>query len=213
MYPTLILYDPPGVHAPLRARHISTCKYRRPHVYPDYTQAYEKLEFLWAALDARDAEIGAGKRKRDVKTSKSRNLYQCTAERCGIDATTKSGLSQCAGPCLPDIKPSFSSKDCQRTVRFCASNPVRVTDNSVRIGRGTWSYARVIRRNKQKASITSSTKVPDTIHPNNLRNDGKELVTEWPTCDGRTTKVSSIAMTPVFMKEVRGHLEKESGSK
>jgi hypothetical protein len=107
-----------------------------------------------AALDARNAEIRAGKQKRDVKTSKSPNLCQCAAERCGIDATTKSGLSQCAGPCLPDIKPSFYSKDCQRAVRFCASNPVRVTDNSVyRIGRGTRSYASVKRRNRSKKRL------------------------------------------------------------
>lgn len=66
---------------------------------------------------------------------------------------------------------------------------------------------------KQKASITLSTKVPDTIHPDNLRNDGRELVTEWPTSDGGTTKVSSIAMTPAFMKEVQRHLEKELGNK
>jgi hypothetical protein len=112
----MILCDPPGVHVPLCARHILTCKYRRFHVYPDYARAYEKLEFLSAALESRNAEIrcSAGKQKRDVNTSKSPSLYQCAAERCGIDVTKKSGLSQGAGPCLPDIKPSYCSKDCQK---------------------------------------------------------------------------------------------------
>ena len=109
----------------------TTCKYRWFYVYPDYARAYEKLEFLWAALESRNAEVRAGKQKRDVKTSESPNLYQCAVEHCGIVAAKKSGLSQCGAPCLPDIKPSYYSKDCQRAVRFRASNPVRVADNSV----------------------------------------------------------------------------------
>ena len=67
---------------------------------------------------------------------------------------------------------------------------------------------------KRKAYATSSTKVvDDVIHPDNLRNDGKELVTEWLTSGGGTTKVSSTTMTPSFTKEVRGHSEKELGNK
>jgi hypothetical protein len=61
MYSTMILYDPLGVHAPLCAQHILICKYGRFHVYLNYGQAYEKLEFLWAALNA---EIWAGKQRR-----------------------------------------------------------------------------------------------------------------------------------------------------
>jgi hypothetical protein len=91
MYLTMILYDPPGVHAPLCARHILACKYRRFHVYPDYARAYEKLEFLMAEFEACYAKISAGKQKSDVKTSKSPNLYQCVAKHCGIDATKKGG--------------------------------------------------------------------------------------------------------------------------
>jgi hypothetical protein len=81
------------------------------------TTRFEMLEFLWAALEARNAEIQAEKQKRDAKASKAPNLYQCAADRCGIEATKKSGLSRCSGPCLPDVKPSYCSKDCQRAVR------------------------------------------------------------------------------------------------
>jgi hypothetical protein len=61
-------------------------------------------------------------------------------------------------------------------------------------------------RTETKASVTSSTKVPDdTIHTDDLRNGEKELVTEWTSGGG----IKKVTMTPTFMKEVRGHLENE----
>jgi hypothetical protein len=108
----------------LGLRRQADCRYRRTS-----TKRFEILEFLWAALDARSAEIRAEDQKRDAKFSKAPNLYQCAAERCGIEATKKSGLSQCAGSCLPNVKPSYCSKDCQRAVRFYVSILVRVTDS------------------------------------------------------------------------------------
>jgi hypothetical protein len=82
------------------------------------------------------------------------------------------------------------------------------------IGRGTSSYASVIRpdRNKKRPSLRLL-KSPMIRSTDNTRNDEKELITEWPTSGGGTTKVSSTTMTSAFMKDVRGHLEKEFGSK
>jgi hypothetical protein len=96
----------------LGLRRQADCRYRTD------TTRFEMLEFLWAAIEARNAEILSEKKKRDKKTSKAPNLYQCAAERCGIEATRKSGLLQCSGPCLPNVKPSYCSKDCQKAVRF-----------------------------------------------------------------------------------------------
>jgi hypothetical protein len=67
---------------------------------------------------------------------------------------------------------------------------------------------------KQTPPTTVPANVPDnTIRPEDIRNDGKELVTEWPTPGGGSMKVSSSTMTPAFMKEVRELLEKEVGNK
>jgi hypothetical protein len=61
---------------------------------------------------------------------------------------------------------------------------------------------------EQTSPTPSSTNTPsNTTGPEGLRNDGKELVTEWPSPGGGTVKVSSTTMTPALMKEVREMLE------
>jgi hypothetical protein len=77
---------------------------------------YAELDFLWNAFDAHRARIGLNDRQRDSKAAIAPNLYQCAAEGCGIKATSKSGLSQCSGPCSAAVKPSYCSKECQRVV-------------------------------------------------------------------------------------------------
>jgi hypothetical protein len=82
------------------------------------TTRYEELEFLWKAFEAHQARKNSKNQKREEKASKAPNLYRCAAEECGIEATRKSGLLRCAGPCSLDIKPSYCCKECQRTVSF-----------------------------------------------------------------------------------------------
>jgi hypothetical protein len=84
------------------------------------TTRYGELEFLWSAFEAHRARMNSKDQQRDSKASKAPNLYRCAAEGCGIEATSKSGLSKCSGPCPTDVKPSYCSKECQITVGiFC----------------------------------------------------------------------------------------------
>ena len=80
------------------------------------TTRYQQLEFLWRAYDTYRAKRNSKERQRDVKVANAPNSYRCAAEGCGIEATSKSGLSRCSGPCTPDVKPSYCCKECQRAV-------------------------------------------------------------------------------------------------
>jgi hypothetical protein len=82
------------------------------------TTRYEELNFLWEAFEAHRARLRAKDQQQDNKVSKAPNLYRCAAEGCGIEATSKSGLSRCAGPCLVENKPSYCCKACQISVRM-----------------------------------------------------------------------------------------------
>ena len=42
--------------------------------------------------------------------------YVCAADGCGLEATSKTALMRCAGPCKLEDKPSYCSKECQRRV-------------------------------------------------------------------------------------------------
>jgi hypothetical protein len=81
------------------------------------TTRFGKLENLWTISDAFVAEKEAEHQRRAAKVSKAPNFYRCAAEGCGIESTKKSGLPKCSGPCSPDVKPSYCSKECQRAVR------------------------------------------------------------------------------------------------
>ena len=82
-----------------------------------HPERFEKLTNLWAAADKRAAEVNKRETKQALKQESHPNAYICATEGCGIEATSKSGLMQCAGPCARDIKPAYCSKDCQRKVR------------------------------------------------------------------------------------------------
>jgi hypothetical protein len=113
----------------------------------------------------------------------------------------------------PRYQAKIAPKIVKRVVRFCASNPVRVTDDSVYRKRHKLVCKGDKTGQKQKRPSLRLLKSPMIRFTDNTRNDEKELITEWPTSGGGTTKVSSTTMTSAFMKDVRGHLEKEFGSK
>lgn len=79
-------------------------------------QRFEGFEFLWEVVDDRIRHVEEKENARDEKVSRSPNAYICAAEGCGIEGTRKSGLMSCAGPCPRDMKPSYCSKECQKTV-------------------------------------------------------------------------------------------------
>ena len=86
-------------------------------------ERFEKLEDLWEALDKRKAEVEREDARQAAKEAKNPNAYSCAAEGCGIEATSKSGLMRCAGPCPLATKPAYCSKECQRQVRVFTYYP------------------------------------------------------------------------------------------
>ena len=79
---------------------------------------FAQLESLWEAWNNRKEEIAREKEKREEKVGKRRNAYFCAAEGCGIEATKKSGLKTCSGPCPANVKPAYCSRECQVKVGF-----------------------------------------------------------------------------------------------
>ena len=77
---------------------------------------FRQLESLWEVVDKRTLEFDYQLNKREEKVQRNPNAYRCAAPGCGIEATRKSGLMRCAGPCSPDVKTSYCSKDCQKKV-------------------------------------------------------------------------------------------------
>lgn len=79
-------------------------------------ERFEQLTDLWRVSDRRAVEVQMRREAREDKVSKAPNAYVCATAGCGIEATRKSTLQQCAGKCRKEGKPSYCSKDCQRKV-------------------------------------------------------------------------------------------------
>jgi len=133
------------------AEEIEEMGFRRPedNKSPQYSTArFEELTDLWEALDARDAERAEENQKREAKVSKDPLGYFCAAEDCGIVVTKKSTLRRCAGECPSAFKPSYCSKDCQKTVRFPPHTRVDGADLLYRIGNITGRRANRMLQNR-----------------------------------------------------------------
>ena len=86
-------------------------------INPELFSEFEKLTALWRAMDKRTKQYQGAETKRTEKQNRRPNAYVCAGEGCGIEATSKSSLMRCSGPCTGENKPSYCSKDCQRRVR------------------------------------------------------------------------------------------------
>lgn len=74
--------------------------------FPQFsTERFARLEHLWEVFERRNAEVEGNVHRQDAKVGKRPNAYCCAAEGCGIEATKKSGLMRCAGPCAGNSKP------------------------------------------------------------------------------------------------------------
>ena len=71
---------------------------------------------LWEAADRRKDELQQKEARREEKHTKRPKAYVCAADGCGLEATSKTALMRCAGPCKLEDKPSYCSKECQRRV-------------------------------------------------------------------------------------------------
>jgi hypothetical protein len=79
---------------------------------------FERLTDLWEAIDMRTEEMNRASAKKESKINSAPLKYICSVEDCGIQATKKSGLLRCAGKCPVVFKPSYCSKECQKTVGY-----------------------------------------------------------------------------------------------
>lgn len=106
----------------LQVGQVLQCAQYRSHEPPNLR--FIRLENLWEAVDKRTAELSVPLTKQQTKVQRNPDAFLCSAG-CGIEATSKSGLKQCAGPCSPATKPSYCSKECQRKVSIPHSRPSR----------------------------------------------------------------------------------------
>jgi hypothetical protein len=187
------------------------------------TTRYEKLDFLWRAYDAHRARISSKDRQRDTKATKAPNLYQCAAEGCGIEATSKSGLSKCSGPCLADVKPSYCCKECQRAVgllcrlifsAFKTTHPMQDWKRHKKLCKAN-AEARLMQpmpsSNDSTCGMIGEKLIDKGKEPMIERNDGKELIIEVsaPGRPGGKMKIASTTLSPASLKEMRNYLEKD----
>ncbi|KAG5637123.1 hypothetical protein H0H81_005716 [Sphagnurus paluster] len=68
---------------------------------------------LLAAFQKREEEIKSENAHLERKRRKRANRYVCAAVECFVQADTGKMLSQCAGKCDLDKKPSYCSKECR----------------------------------------------------------------------------------------------------
>lgn len=113
--------------------------------FPEWdTTRFEELTNLWEMYDRRNAEVKKRLQQVADKMAKNPIAYRCAAPDCGIQATKKSGLMQCSGPCTLDRKPAYCSKECQRLVsgNIIYHWPWHMRKLHFRIGGGTNHFAR-----------------------------------------------------------------------
>ena len=125
------------------------------------------LENLWEALDENKAAVANLNRRREQKVNKRPNAYYCATPGCGIEATKKSALMRCSGPCSADEKPSYCSKECQRKVSPVSNRSGDGMLKSIRIGRSTRKCAsrRARRLQMPRRRMLISKTVPNRTTP------------------------------------------------
>lgn len=215
------------------AQHVENIGFRRPedNKFKEHsTERFEKLTDLWEAWDRRKAMVQREEGKQAAKVEKQPNMYTCAAEHCGIESTSKSGLSACGGKCPPIAKPSYCSKECQKKVRRrcipCKTLKPDINDSvDLPLLIQDWKRHRpfckaelsleeleVAIEQLEESSVndeeTSSppSNGPVQFYPDGVNASGKEHSVQIQLGD-RPMKMSSTTMNPEFMKEFRGHLE------
>ncbi|KAJ7904055.1 hypothetical protein B0H13DRAFT_1474707, partial [Mycena leptocephala] len=68
---------------------------------------------LWAAYDARVAEVQAEQDAEEAKRFVRPSRYECAAPGCPIEASKGKMLRACAGKCEEPYKPRYCTKECQ----------------------------------------------------------------------------------------------------
>ncbi|KAG5721443.1 hypothetical protein E4T56_gene13187 [Termitomyces sp. T112] len=144
---------------------------------------------VWDAYEKRTEEISRDTAQAEKKRAKKSNRYVCAAVNCLIQADKGKLLSQCAGKCDLDKKPSYCSKECQRAdwknhKPFCKPGAAcSILDKA------------------ECLPISSKTGMQGSISIPVIGPDGKPMV------------VSSSSMSPEMLKEIRKASEERAAQR
>lgn len=81
------------------------------------TDKFKELTHLWATHANYLSRLQLKETARLKRVAKAPHLYRCANDGCEIQATNKSALRRCGGPCPPERKPRYCCELCQRQVR------------------------------------------------------------------------------------------------
>ncbi|KAI0316427.1 hypothetical protein OF83DRAFT_1126871 [Amylostereum chailletii] len=145
-----------------------------------------ELYNLWHFWERRQVAMEMMDRLHEEKVRRAPNAYECARDGCGLRAGSQTMLKKCGGPCPPESKPHYCSKECQRM-------DWRVHKRDCR-GRATAAPMAVVSQ-PLPAETTVSTDRRD-----------RTLRMVVPRADGGYREIVSSTMSPEFMKEFRASI-------
>ncbi|KAI0314577.1 hypothetical protein OF83DRAFT_1085556 [Amylostereum chailletii] len=135
------LVTPPGLFA-VRQLHQTLASFATPAGarFSEKDEAFYRhetagIKYMWTFMRRRTDALERGGQALVEKARSTPNKYACAREGCGIRAESQAALRRCGGPCAPERKPHYCSRECQKTVRarfdwrgilFCGSLSVFV---------------------------------------------------------------------------------------
>ncbi|KAJ7511774.1 hypothetical protein B0H11DRAFT_1952873 [Mycena galericulata] len=167
---------------------------------------YRIFVSLWRAMDRRDEEMAAEDRKRAAKIAKAPNAYKCAAGGCGVEGTSKKALLRCSGKCPAEYKPSYCSKECQKTdwpVHKQICKPGSESKNSASAPATTGGPP-------IKVSMNDPSALDDEI---SSEVGGVERIIEFPHpgMPGGKLRIVSKHLSPAFLRYLKGSMSARGG--
>ncbi len=131
------------------------------------TDKFKELTHLWATHANYLSRLQLKETARLKRVAKAPHLYRCANDGCEIQATNKSALRRCGGPCPLERKPRYCCELCQRQVRrmsclYASCKQPGLTRRPCSTGRSTVNSARRTPRTPKAIRTLSTTTATPT---------------------------------------------------